>query len=300
ATEERLVITMLSYIADILYYPAAFLVMLTPLVFVHELGHFSIARWCGVRVDVFSIGFGPELFGWTDRHGTRWKVSALPLGGYVKMFGDANAMSLPDGTERPMTAAERAVSFQHKSLARRAAVVVAGPVANFLFAIVVLAVLFASYGQQYSSTVVGDVSPDSAAAAAGIKPGDRILAINGRAIHRFEDIAATVQLGLGAPLTLSIERDGAPLQLAAQPKIVEDTAIFGNLPRIGRLGIKSTGAGEVVHYDAVSAAGAAIGETWRVTMSTLQAVWQIINGSRPADELGGPIRIAKISGDVAQ
>jgi regulator of sigma E protease len=289
---------MMTFVSNLPHYLISFLAIITVLVFVHELGHFLVARWCGIRVEVFSIGFGPELFGWTDRRGTRWKFSALPLGGYVKMFGDSNVMSLPDGTERSLTAAEQAVSFHHKSLGRRALVAAAGPFANFLFAVVVLAVMFATFGQQFSSTEVGEVTHDSAAAAAGLQPGDRILAINGQPIHRFEDIAATVQMGLGAPLTLSVERAGTTLQIAAQPKVIEDTDIFGNVHRIGQLGIRSTGVGEVAHYDPLTAVGAAVGETWRVTGGTLQALWQIVNGSRPANELGGVIRIAKMSGDV--
>src|SRR5712691_1781754 len=186
---------MMASVSNFPHYLISFLVFITILVFVHELGHFLVARWCGIRIDVFSIGFGPELFGWTDRRGTRWKFSALPLGGYVKMFGDSNIVGLPDGSERAMTPAEAAVSFHHKSLGRRAVVAAGGPFANFLFAVVVLAVLFATYGQQFSSTEVGDVVRDSAAAAAGLQAGDRILSINGQPIHRFEDIAATVQMG---------------------------------------------------------------------------------------------------------
>src|SRR5262249_680845 len=152
----------------------SFLVLLTVLVFVHELGHFWVARRCGVRVEVFSIGFGPELFGFTDRAGTRWKFSALPLGGYVRMFGQGDGVVGVEGPPRAVSPAGQAVSFAHKSLAQRAAIVAAGPVANFIFAVVVLAGLFAIYGQQFSSTEVGDVMPDSAAFAAGIHPGDRI------------------------------------------------------------------------------------------------------------------------------
>src|SRR6185295_10146832 len=164
---------MMSFVSNVPHFLVSFLLFITVLVFVHELGHFLVARWCGIRVDVFSIGFGPELLGWTDRRGTRWKFSALPLGGYVKMFGDSNIMSLPDGSERPMTPAEAAVSYHHKPVGRRALVAVAGPAANFLFAIAVFAVLFATYGQQFSSTEVGEVFPNSAAAAAGLQPGDR-------------------------------------------------------------------------------------------------------------------------------
>src|SRR5262245_12157213 len=177
---------MMSFVSGAQHMLVSFLLFITILVFVHELGHFLVARWCGIRVDVFSIGFGPELFGWTDRRGTRWKFSALPLGGYVKMFGDTNIISLPDGSERAMTPAEAEVAFLHKSLGRRALVVAAGPFANFLFAVVVFAVLFGTYGQQFSSTEVGEVFPNSAAAASGLQTGDRILSINGQPIRRFE------------------------------------------------------------------------------------------------------------------
>jgi regulator of sigma E protease len=216
------------------------------------------------------------------------------------MFGDSNVTSMPDGSERELTAEEQLVSFHHKSLARRAAVVAAGPAANFLFAIVVLAVMFASFGQQFSSTEIDQVLPGSAAEAAGVKPGDKVVAINGEAVRRFEDIAATVQLGLDAPLAITVERDGQTLQLQAQPKIIQDRDIFGNVHRIGRLGIQSKGAGQVVQHDAFGAVGAAVDETWRVTAGTLQAVWQMVTGIRPADELGGVLRIGKMSGDVTR
>src|SRR3546814_3603542 len=166
------------------FYLFSFLLVLTVLVFVHELGHFLVARWNGVRVDVFSIGFGPELFGLTDRSGTRWKFSALPFGGYVKMFGHTETVIEENGSERPMTEPEKAVSFHHKRLGQRSAIVFAGPLANFLFALVLLAGLFMVYGQQFSSTQVGTVVANSAADEAGIQPGARILALNGQALHQ--------------------------------------------------------------------------------------------------------------------
>jgi regulator of sigma E protease len=291
---------MLGSLTSLPHYLVSFIVLISLLVFVHEFGHFIVARWCGVRVDVFSIGFGPELFGWNDRRGTRWKFSALPLGGYVKMFGDSNVMSLPDGGEREMTAAEQRVSFHHKSLVRRAAVVAAGPLANYLFAVAVLAMLFASFGQQYSSTEIDQVIPGSAAEAAGLKAGDRVVAINGEPVQRFEDIAAIVQLGLGAPLAVTVDRGGHVLDINTQPKITQDRDIFGNVHRIGLLGIRSKGPGQVVQHDPIGAVGAALEETWRVTAGTLQAVWQMVTGLRPADELGGVLRIGKMSGDVTR
>lgn len=290
----------MEFLGGLPHYLISFLVILSVLVFVHELGHFSVARRCGVRVEVFSIGFGPELFGVTDRHGTRWKFSALPLGGYVKMFGHAETIVDPDGTERPMTPEERQVAFHFKPLAQRAAVVLAGPLANFAFAIVVLAGLFAIYGQPYSSTEIGEVMEGSAAAEAGLQPGDRILSLNGQAIQRFEEVAGIVQLGLGEPLTIVVERDGAPITIEAQPTIIKETDGFGNTHEIGRLGITSSGQSEVIHYDPLTATWQAVQQTYGLAAGTLKAVWQMIVGTRSSEEIGGVLRIAKMSGDVAQ
>jgi len=276
-------------------YGLPFLCVLTVLVFVHELGHYLVARWNRVRVEVFSIGFGPEIIGWTDRAGTRWKVSLLPFGGYVRMFGETPE----EGEERPpLSEADKAVSFSHKSLRQRAAIVVAGPVANFLLAIVVSAVLFATVGQQLTSTVVGEVVPDSAAATAGIEPGDKIIALNGRPVSRFEDVAAVVMLGLGEPLHMKILRAGKPLDITATPKVVEQVDIFGDKHRIGLLGITSGKSGEIVHYDPATAVYMAVVETYRRTVDMLKAIGQIIQGIRPSNEVGGVLRIAKMSGDI--
>jgi regulator of sigma E protease len=290
----------MEFFSGVPHYAISFLLVLTVLVFFHELGHFWIARRNGVRVETFSIGFGTELFGFNDRHGTRWKFSLLPLGGYVKMFGEADTVFTPDGQERRLTPEERAVSFVHKTVGQRAAIVVAGPVANFLLAIVLLAALFATYGKPFSSNEIGVVRQESAAQAAGIVPGDRIVEVNGQRIERFEDIAAIVRLGLDEPLDIVVDRQGQELRLSAQPVIVEEVDIFGNKQRVGRLGIESAGEGGVVHYDPLSAVWVAVEDTWRMTVGTLQAVWQIINGSRPAEELGGVLRIGKAAGDIAK
>jgi regulator of sigma E protease len=185
-----------------------FLAVLTALVFVHELGHYLVARWNGVRVEVFSIGFGPELFGWTDRAGTRWKFSLVPLGGYVKMFGDANAASMPADGKDTMTPEERAVAFPHKRLGQRAAVVSAGPIANFLFAIVVLAGLFSIVGQPFTPAVVGEVLAGSAAEAGGFLPGDKVVAANGTQVERFEELQHIVLLRPEVPMSFVVLRDG--------------------------------------------------------------------------------------------
>lgn len=278
----------------------SFLVILSVLVFVHEFGHFWVARKCGVRVEVFSIGFGPELFGRYDRHGTRWKFSALPLGGYVKMFGHTEMVTGPDGDERPMTPEERRVAFHHKPLLQRAAVVLAGPAANFLFAILALAVLFSVFGEPYSPAVVGGVVQGGAAEKAGMLPGDRIVSLNGRAIDRFEEVATIVQIGLGEPLVVVVERDGARITLHAEPTITEEKDPLGRKMEIGRLGITSAAPTEVMRYDPATALWQATKRTYDLSASTLKAVWQMVTGTRSSDQIGGVISIARMSGEVAQ
>lgn len=278
-----------------------FLVLLTPLVFVHEMGHFLVARWCGVRVEVFSIGFGRELFGFNDRHGTRWKFSLLPLGGYVRMFGmAANELEGGEGEPKEMSAADRKVSFAHKSVWRRAAIVVAGPAANFIFAVVVLGILYVSYGKTYRAPIIDEVMIDSAAHEAGLLPGDRIVAVNGSATDRFEDVAATIQLNLDQPLGLTVERASETLNISVRPRIVVEKDVFGNEHRIGRLGIRSVQAGELLELGPLDAGAEAVRETYSLSVSMLTGVWQMITGVRSTEELGGVLRIAKISGDVAE
>ncbi|MFQ5467969.1 MAG: site-2 protease family protein, partial [Kiloniellaceae bacterium] len=196
------VIERMEWISGFLGVAVPFLVVLTVLVFVHEMGHFWAARRVGVRIEVFSIGFGPELFGWTDRAMTRWKISLIPLGGYVKMFGDANAASQPAGDAESLSAEERAVAFPCQGLGARTWIVAAGPLANFAFAIVLLAGLFATVGQPFTPPVVGVVVPDSAAAAAGLRPGDHIVEMNGETIERFEDIQRIVRPSADQELTM--------------------------------------------------------------------------------------------------
>lgn len=276
-----------------------FLVVLTALVFVHELGHYLVARWNGVRVEVFSIGFGPELFGWNDRAGTRWKFSLIPLGGYVKMFGDANAASMPaEGGER-MSAEERAVAFPHKRLGQRAAIVAAGPIANFVFAIVLLAGLFSIVGQPFTPAVIGEVVPGSAAGAAGFQSGDRIITVDGRSIERFEELQRMVALRPDETMQFTVLRDGAEIRLQATPKRVEQNNSFGEKHEVGQLGIQRSSA-EFVRHGPLSALWQAGRETFSIVDQTLTALGQIIRGDRGAEELGGPIRIAQISGHAAE
>ena len=197
-----------------------FLFGLSVVVFFHELGHFLVARWCGVRVLTFSVGFGPEIVGFTDQHGTRWKIAAIPLGGYVKFFGDENAASVPDQASiESMSAADRRESFYHQPVGRRAAIVAAGPIANFILAIVIFAFVFALYGRQTTTARVDAVQPESAAAAAGLKPGDVVLAIDGRKIDSFSDMQRIVSASAGRTLAFQIDRGGAPMTLNATPAL---------------------------------------------------------------------------------
>ena len=280
-------------------YVVPFLFVLTIVVFFHELGHFLIARWCGVRVLTFSIGFGPELFGFNDRHGTRWKVSAIPLGGYVKFFGDENAASVPDAdTINQMSEAERRVSFFFKPVPQRAAIVVAGPIANFILAIVIFAAVFTFYGKQATPARVDAVQPASAAEAAGFKSGDLIVTINGRKIDTFTDMQRVVSTHAGEPLDVEVDRAGQRLPIKATPKLTEMKDNFGNVHRIGVLGI--TGAREPpVPVDPLSAVKLGVEETWFVIDRTLSYIGGVVVGRESADQLGGPIRIAQVSGQVA-
>jgi regulator of sigma E protease len=289
----------MSFLTGGLGYIVPFLIVLTVLVFVHELGHYLVARWCRVRIEVFSIGFGPEIFGWNDRAGTRWKFSLVPLGGYVKMFGDADPASMPSSGLPAMTEAERAVSFHHKRLPQRAAVVSAGPIANFIFAIVVLGVLFATVGQPFTPAQVGQVQPGSAAEASGIKPGDVFVAIDGESVERFEDVQRLVRLNAGSAMTLLLKRGDQEVTLSVTPKVTSITDRFGNVHQLGLLGIEHSGV-EYVRRDPASAVLRAGAETLNISTGTLVAVWQMVIGARTADDIGGPLRIAQMSGEVAQ
>ncbi len=277
----------------------AFVVVLGVIVFVHEMGHYLVARFNGVRVDVFSIGFGREIFGWNDSSGTRWKVSLLPLGGYVKMFGDADAASTPSGEAREMTPDERRVSFHHKRLGQRTAIILAGPLANFLLAVVILAGLFATVGQQVTPPELGRVLPGSAAEAAGMRAGDRVLEIDGRGIERFDSLQQLVSESAGMPLRLVVLRDGAEVELVVTPRLVETTDIFGKMYRLGRIGVTRT-SDRFVRHDPVAAVWAATEETVWITAETLRRVGQMIIGTRAANELSGPIFIAQVAGKVAE
>jgi regulator of sigma E protease len=284
-------------------YIVPFLFVLTIVVFFHELGHFLVARWCGIRVLAFSIGFGPEIAGFYDRYGTRWKIAAVPLGGYVKFFGDDNAASVPDqAAAAAMSEDEKKDSFMFQPAGARAAVVAAGPIANFILAILIFAGIFMIVGKQTTSARVDTVQPESAAATAGFKPGDVVVSINGQQIENFSDMQRIVSIRAGEPLTIAVERGGVPVLLKATPQLKEIKDRFGNVHRLGVLGIsRSMAPGDIKtqKMGPLTALVAGAQETWFVVDRTLSYIGGVFTGREAADQLGGPIRIAQVSGEVA-
>ena len=283
-------------------YVVPFLFVLTIVVFFHELGHFLIARWCGIRVLVFSIGFGPEIVGFNDRYGTRWKISAIPLGGYVKFFGDDSAASTPDNAAlKAMSPAEKSQSFVHQNVRSRAAVVAAGPIANFLLAIAIFAGIFMAVGKQTTSARVDTVQAGSIAAVAGFQPGDLIVGIDGRKIDSFSDMQRIVSISAGETLSLEVDRGGVRKIIKAIPALKELKDNFGNVHRVGVLGISRSMAPGDIKTEQVGpfeALGMGAGETWFVVERTMSYIGGIFAGRESADQLGGPIRIAQVSGQV--
>ncbi len=379
--------------SNVWLYGGAFLVVLSILVFVHEWGHYIIARLCGIRVETFSIGFGKELFGWSDTHGTRWKFSLIPLGGYVKMFGDTDPASAShedaikdeNGKVRAMTAKERSEAFFAKSVWKRAAVVVAGPAINYIFAIILLCGLFVFSGKPMTPPVAGAVIGGSSAEKAGFQPGDLVLSIDGDVIEDFDDIRRDMMIGLNEEKHFKIKRGEEVLELIASPELVQEKDHFGFSNSRGVLGLMSpqsaipldvirkidgrdyngkenpdavrkallskmgnraeieisvSGSGEdeehriyivnlnaaynenlgteenliekdllfvfstaeifFVKYSPQEAIGKALQETWSITVGTLEAIGQIITGTRSTKELGGIVRIGAMAGDMAQ
>lgn len=281
-------------VASFIQYVVPFLIILTVVVFVHEFGHYWVARRNGVRVETFSVGFGPELIGRNDRHGTRWKFSAIPLGGYVKMLGDADAAS---ATVDQRTARDPE-SFPAKSVWQRMAIVFAGPAANFLFAVVVLALLFALSGRPFTPAEVGQVNPGSPAEAAGLLAGDRVLAVGGDEVESFEELQGIVRGSAGQPLAFAIDRQGERLELTVTPSMSEVEDRFGTKHQVGLIGVSRAGV-EFRRSSPAMAIVDAVGETGRMIGGTVVALGEMIVGSRGTQELGGPLRIAQMSGQIA-
>ncbi|GJE76698.1 RIP metalloprotease RseP [Methylorubrum suomiense] len=279
-----------------------FLFVLTIVVFVHEMGHFLVGRWCGVGVNAFSIGFGPELIGFNDRRGTRWKLCAIPLGGYVKFVGDANGASVPDPEAvARMNPQERAISFPAQPVAKRAAIVAAGPIANFILAIAVFAGAIYVSGRYETPARVEAVQPGSAAERAGFQSGDVIRSIDGQTIATFGEMQRVVSGAAGSSLSIVVDRGGEAKTLTAVPDRIEDRTPFGR-HRFGRLGINGprADAAKLVHYGPYESLKLGVHETYFVVERTFDYIGKLVTGRESADQLSGPIGIARVSGEVAR
>ena len=297
----------MAQLADMLYlilgYIVPFLLVLTLLVFVHEMGHYLIGRWSGIRILTFAVGFGPELAGYTDKHGTRWKICAIPLGGYVKFFGDEDAASTPD-YERlaKYSEADRDRTFLGAKLWKRAATVAAGPIANFLLAIAIFAVLFSIYGKPVADPVVAEVKENSAAASAGVKPGDLLVSIDGNTVSTFDDVRRYVSVRPEMPITIQVKRDEQMLDLTMVPQRTEITDQFGNKMELGIIGIltnQEAGNFRLETFGPLEAVGQGIIESWHIVTGTFDYLANLVTGRMNADQLGGPIRVAQASGQMA-
>ena len=276
----------------------AFVAVIGPLVFVHELGHYLVGRWFGVKAEAFSIGFGPELAAWVDRRGTRWRIGAFPLGGYVRFKGDMNAASQTDPAWLQLPASERAESFPAKPLWQKAAIVAAGPFINFLFAILILSTFAFVYGESRTPAVAGKVQTGSAAAAAGILPGDRIVSLNGREMTTFDDLRLYAQIRPGEPVTIVIERSGKTIEKPGRVGAVQEQDGFGNKFKVGRLGIAP--AQPIIEpVPFWRAPAVAFKQTGQIIRTMVETLGQILGGGRSVKELGGPLKIAEVSGQAA-
>ncbi|MBA3898539.1 MAG: site-2 protease family protein [Sphingomonadaceae bacterium] len=275
-----------------------FALAISPLVFIHELGHYLAGRVFGVKADVFSIGFGRAVAGWHDKRGTRWQIGWLPMGGYVRFAGDMNAASAPDPDWLSLPADERNRTFQAKPVWQRALIVLAGPLTNFAFAILAIIAVFAVVGEQRTPPVVGAVARGSAAERAGLRAGDRIAAIDGDSIRRFEDIALFVQTRSGERLTLSVERGGRPLRIEAMPDLEILRDRFGGEEHIGRMGI-SSGRPILVKLGATELPGAAMRFTASSVGTMADLLKRVSLGQQSIKLLGGPVKMATMSAEVA-
>lgn len=292
----------MDWLVNAIYYVVPFVVVLGVLVFVHELGHFLVARMCGVKVDVFSIGFGKELWGRRDKHGTYWKVAAVPLGGYCQFLGDDDAASSGESKATELSEEEKKYTFQFQSPFKKLVIALAGPLANYLFAILIFAGIFFLFGKITFPPVVGEVFEGSAAANAGIIPNDRILTINGNKIESFDDIRKEVDLTVANEVVVEILRDGKEIRLQFPLTELEVPEANGTTSKRPMLGVKSVNMIELNHVrlsllQSFKEAGL---EAWNVTEATLRGVGQMITGKRSGEEIGGIIRIAEMSGDISK
>jgi regulator of sigma E protease len=286
----------------------AFLFVITVVVFFHELGHFTVARLCGVKVEAFSIGFGPAIVQWRDRKDTVWKISWIPLGGFVKFFGDADASSAPDRARmETMQPDEQEGAFPFKPLYQRLLVVLAGPVANFILAIAIFAGMFVTVGRPELSNRaiparIGAVTPHSPAAAAGLQPGDVVHAIGGRPVSRFEQLQQAIKRSGGKPLQFTVARKGSPVALQVTPRWITVHDIYGSNAKLFGIGVSpqfDPASVTTVRLGPIQALGAASEQTWFIVNTTLTYVWRIVSGRSDTTQLSGPVGIARISQKAA-
>jgi regulator of sigma E protease len=281
-----------------------FIIVLTVIVFVHEMGHYLVARWNGIAIQTFSIGFGPELVGFDDRHGTRWRLSLIPLGGYVRFVGDMNATSATPDAEVIANAGPDLAPrlFVNKSVWRRIAVVVAGPAANVIFTFVVIYGLLVAYGRYEIPPVIGDVIAGSVAQQAGLEGGDRIVSVDGFAVQGFEDFQRLISTSPDRAVSVVVERGGANKTIGLTPNAVNDTDMFGNVQRIGRIGVsRQVDKADVALYrpNPVEAVGMTVEEIHFIVQRTGAFIGDFFVGKGDVKELGGPVKVAKVSGEVA-
>ncbi len=280
-----------------------FLFVLTVVVFVHEMGHYLVGRWCGIGASAFSIGFGPELIGFTDKHGTRWKLSAIPLGGYVKFLGDESATSSPVGVDNSnLSAEEQSRAFHTQPVRKRAATVFAGPAFNIILTVVIFSVFFALYGRQIADPLVAGVQPGSPAAEAGFEPGDRFVSVEGQKITTFSDVQRIVSGRSGDELDFTVERGGKMVDLKATPALVERTDPLGNKVKMGAIGVETTqavGNFRRIEYGPLESVGQAIVETGHIISRTGEFFQRFAVGREDKCQLGGPVKIANMAGKAA-
>lgn len=294
---------MFEFVYWLLSYVVPFLAVLTVIVFVHEMGHYLVARWNGVAIQTFSIGFGRELVGWNDRHGTRWRISAIPLGGYVRFMGDSNAASLPDAEAVANADPDLAPRlFANKNVWQRIAVVAAGPVANIILTFVILYALLLGYGRYTIPPVVGEVIVGSVAEAAGIESGDVILSVDGYAVRGFEDFQRLVATSPARAVTIELDRDSAVQTIVLVPEVAEVEDRFGNMQKIGRIGVsRDVAETDVSLYrpGPVEAVGMTVEEIRFIVQRTAAFLGDFFVGRGDVEQLGGPVKVARVSGEVA-
>ena len=295
---------MFNFVVMVLSDVVPFLVVLTVIVFVHEMGHYLVARWNGIAIQTFSVGFGPELFGFNDRAGTRWRVSLIPLGGYVRFVGDMNATSAtPDAEVIANASPELAPRlFVNKNVWQRIAVAVAGPVANVIFTFVVLYALFLGYGRYTIPPVIGDVVANSVAAQAGLLSGDKVVSVDGYTVSGFEDFQRLVSTAPDRQVSIVVERNSADKTIDLTPEAVESPDQFGTQHRIGRIGVsRQVNSTDVTLYkpNPVEAVGMTVEEIHFIVDRTAAFIGDFFHGRGDVKELGGPVKVAKVSAEVA-